>query len=90
MLMIKSKGIIDPVKRMQFSFGEHGGAGAMLPDKFRVMRHQDHGPVLALFEQLYLAFAVKAAVAHGNDFVDEKTVEVYRQRQGKGQTGPHP
>ena len=55
---------------MQFAVLQHSGTLAVFFDVAVVVRHKDHGAVLAFDKQLVVTFLLEAAVAHGHHFVN--------------------
>ena len=74
---------------MQYSLSKHTESVTVLANVVRLVRHDDHGPVLTLFKQFKLTLLVKARIAYGNDFVNQEAVELNRHGNGKGETGTH-
>lgn len=74
---------------MQLSVDQHHSVVAVLADVGFAVRDDDHGFVATFAKQLQVAAFGKGAVAHGHDFVNQKTIEVDDHGHGKGQAGHH-
>ena len=74
---------IDIRKHPAATVFQNQGLIAVSPDDAGVVADHDHRAVLARHEQRIIAFLVETMIADGQHFVDQKILEVDRQRHGK-------
>src|SRR5206468_2414381 len=88
--MIEVEGLVQAVLLVQLAGDQYRGSVAMCADVCRIVRYDNHCPITASFEQLPIALFVEPGVAHGDDLVDKKTIELDDHRNREGEARPHP
>ena len=75
-LVIKSECVVNFGKGMEFAGQQDGCPVAMRANVVGVMRHKNHGSVLALFKQFDIAFFMKTTVTNSHNFINLKAVKL--------------